>query len=192
MNSLTLLALAFAGANAAGLNKRQYLSEGEAYLSDVCRPVSETGDQDWSAPCNAVISIQYTCMFGTAGGELLRTANPGTDYEEPTEQPIEAQRVCICESQFRDQMAGCMDCMKAHGGVEGRDWFSSSLIDPAVEKYCDASTPASEGFADYLFNQVEGSDSTTDDSTTESTTFSDPIGNKTDVPLYFTPSVTGT
>jgi len=194
MSRLTFLALALAGVSAAGLSKRQYLTEGEAYLSDICRPAKDTGDQDWSAPCNALISIQYTCIYGTAGGELLRNSSRSDDYEEPTEQPIEAQRVCICESQFRDQMAGCMDCMKSHGGVEGRDWFSSSLIDPAVEKYCDASAPATEGFADYLFNEVEGTDETTESAATDSasTTFSDPIGNKTDVSLYFTPSVTGT
>jgi len=191
MNRLTILALAFASANAAGLNKRQSLSDSDEYLSSVCRPTNDSGDPDWSAPCNALVSVQYTCMYGISGDTLV---HPGDDYEEPSELPIEAQRVCFCESEFRDQMAGCMDCMKAHGGVEGTDWFSSSLIDPAVAEYCNASAPATEGFANYIFEKVEGGyeDSTTDSATSESTTISDPIGNKTDVSLYFTPSVTGT
>ena len=195
MNHLTILALALAGANAAGLSKRQY-SESDDYLQQVCAPADEAGNRDWSAPCNAVLSIQYECGYGTAGGELIR--NPprdiddqyGDDDEGPPEQPYDAQRICVCQSQFRDQVTGCMKCFKDHGGVEGNDWFSPSLIDPAMNDYCNASAPATESFADFLFTHVMPDGET--DTESESSTFSDPIGNKTDVSLYFTPSVTGT
>jgi len=198
MNRLTVLTLAFAGAHAGGLIKRQY-DDYEDYIDGVCRPGDDGTDNfDWSAPCNAVMSIQYECIYGAEYGDFLRNPPPSDDprweddAEAPTEQPYEAQRVCICQSQFVDQTTGCMKCNQAHGGVEGEDWFDMSLVDTAMKKYCDASTPATEGFANYFFNLVEGGDETTSSSAAESSTFSDPIGNKTDVSLYFTPSVTGT
>lgn len=204
MNRLTILALALASANAAGLVKRQdsdadLSSELDDYLEGVCEPADESGMRDWSAPCNAVISIQYECMYGAAGAKLIR--EPASETDDQTgddddglpEQPNDAQRVCFCQSQFADQIAGCMKCHKAHGGVEGSDWFSGDLIDPAVKKYCNASEPTTESFATFFFDLVSPDNATTTETPAASTSaFSDPIGNKTDVSLYFTPSVTGT
>jgi hypothetical protein len=204
MNRLTILALALASANAAGIIKRQdsdadLSSELDDYLEGVCEPADKSGARDWSAPCNAVISIQYECMYGTAGGEYIRSppqesdTQEGDDDEKLSEQPDEAQRVCFCQSQFIDQMAGCMKCHKDHGGVEGSDWFSGNLIDAATKDYCDASKPATESFASFFLDRISPDNVTTTESpAAQSSTFSDSIGNKTDVSLYFTPSVTGT
>jgi hypothetical protein len=203
MNRLTILALALATANAAGFIKRQDSednqdSELDDYLSEVCEPADDNGVRDWSAPCNAVLSIQYECMYGTAGGEYIRAPPQESDFQHGDddglpEQPNEAQRICFCQSQFRDQIAGCMKCHKDHGGAEGSDWFGANLIDPATKEYCDASKPANESFSDFFLNHISLDNGTTTDSpAAQTSTFSDPIGNKTDVSLYFTPSVTGT
>jgi hypothetical protein len=201
MNRLAILALALASANATGLLRRQdsaddQSSELDDYLSEVCEPADQSGARDWSAPCNAVISIQYECMYGAAGAKYIRTP-PQDQHEEDEdklpEQPDEAQRICFCQSQFKDQIVGCMKCHKAHGGVEGSDWFSENLIDPAVKEYCNTSQPADESFGDFFLDHVSfGDGSTTESAGAQSSTFSDPIENKTDVSLYFTPSVTGT
>lgn len=204
MNRLTIFALALASANAAELTKRQgsdanISSELDDYLSDVCEPADRSGNRDWSAPCNAVISIQYECMYGAAGAKFIHSpaqgndAQHGDDDDKLPEQPDEAQRICFCQSQFRDQIVGCMKCHKAHGGVEGSDWFSESLIDPAVQEYCNASTPADQSFGNFFLEHVPlNNGTTTESAVAQTSTFSDPIFNKTDVSLYFTPSVTGT
>ena len=199
MNRLMILALALASADATGLFKRQdsdadLSSVIDDYLSEVCEPVDQSGARDWSAPCNAVESIQYECMYGAAGAKYIHA--PPQDEDEDNddnlpEQPAEAQRICFCQSQFRDQILGCMKCRKAHGGVEGSDWFNENLIHPAVKEYCNASQPADESFGDFFMDHVS-LDAETTSAAAQKSTFSDPIGNKTDVSLYFTPSVTGT
>jgi hypothetical protein len=204
MNRLAILALALATANAAGLNKRQDSdadldNELDDYLSEVCEPADQNGVRDWSAPCNAVLSIQYECMYGTAGGDYIRAPPQASDTQDEddgdglSELPDDTQRVCFCQSQFRDQIAGCMKCHKDHGGAEGSDWFSQNLIDMATKEYCDASKPANESFSDFFLDHISPDNGTvTESSSAQTSTFSDPIGNKTDVSLYFTASVTGT
>ena len=197
MTRLSLLALAFAGANASLLSKRQDSTAPDEDYADLlqaaCRPTTDRG-YDFNAPCNAVLAIQYECMYGPVGGEIIR-ADPDDmetiagDGDGPGEQPAEAQRICFCQSQFEDMIAGCMKCLQSHGGVEGEDWFDMSNIDPVMEKYCDANTLATEGFDTFFYNAVERNTSADGSSTS---VFSDPIGTATDVSLYsFTPSVTG-
>lgn len=197
MNRLSLLALAFVGVNASLLSKRQDTTAPDAdyydHLEAACRPTTDRG-YDFNAPCNAVLAIQYECMYGPVGGEIIRAAPEDMDSiagdgDGPDEQPFEAQRICFCQSQFEDMTAGCMKCLESHGGAKGEDWYGMDTITPALEKYCDANTPATEGFNTFFFNAVEG-DTSSDASSTSA--FSDPIGTATDVSLYsFTPSVTG-
>jgi hypothetical protein len=195
INRLSLLALAFASTNAALLSKRQYSAVDE-HLNDVCQPIDESGARDFSAPCNAMYSIQYECSFGPAGGAMIRGPphDDNDDDVEPGMQPNATQRVCFCQSQIRDMLDGCMKCMKAHGGVEGEDWFSASLIDPAMDTYCNASNEATVSFNDFIFEVVEGGEESataTEASEADPTTYTDSVGNATDVSLYFTASVTG-
>lgn len=197
MTRLPLLALAFAGANASLFIKRQtsaFSDDSSDILDEACRPSTDRG-YDFNAPCNAVMSIQYECMYGPIGGQMIRAApndteaQYGDDEDGPSVQPFEAQRICFCQSQFEDMITGCMQCLEAHGGEKGEDWFDMSGIHPVVEKYCDANTPATEGFDTFFYNAVE-SNMSGDASSTSA--FSDPIGTATDVSLYsFTPSVTG-
>jgi hypothetical protein len=191
MNRLSLFTLAFASANAAFLSKRQF-SQLDEHLDSVCRPVKDSG-LDMDAPCNAVVSIEYECTIGPGGGEELRSFTPDNDSdveEEQNTQPKETQRVCICQSQFRDMVDGCMKCNKAHGGIEGNDWYNASIINEAMDRYCNVDTPATEDFATFFFKAVETN--STESSLDEPHEFSDPLANATSISQYFTASVTGT
>lgn len=196
MTRLSLLALAFATANASFLSRRQddesTLEEDNA--RDVCTPTAENGAADFNAPCNALASIQYECMYGPIGGELIRTPpqdiDPSIDLDTNV-QSNETQRICICQSQFNDMAIGCMKCFHAHGGLEGQDWYSDSAINSAMKSYCAVDTPMTEGFDDFFYTAVEGGSSATESSTGEPTASPSDIGNATDVSLYFTPAVTG-
>lgn len=57
------------------------------------------------------------------------------------------------------------------------------------EKYCAASATPSLGLADFLF-QFSGDLDGSDDSK-KTSSFKDPVGNKTNIDVYFTASVTG-
>lgn len=199
MNRLSVFALAFAGANASLLHKRQGPSDFDDHVSDVCSAVDESGNLDMNMPCNQIISIQYECMFGPKGGDLWRNASPNDDDSEDDSEdlvmlPNETQRVCICQSQHNDLLKGCLACQEAHGAPIPEDWDVDNKIQKAMNKYCDASTPAMQNYADAISRAMivvlpNNWDSL---SSPESTTNSDPIGTSTDVSLYYTPSVTGT
>lgn len=200
MNRLSVFALAFAGANASLLNKRQGFSSDAPSeiaddVSDICLALDETGKSDMNLPCNQIVSIQYQCLGGSKLGDSWRNQsfdNNG-DSEETEILPNEAQRVCICQSQHNDLIKGCAECFRVHGGIAPENSLTDDQIHEVMDKYCDANTPATESYADVvsqlLFmgpNWGEISNSSTD-----STTYSDPIGSATDVSLYFTASVTG-
>jgi hypothetical protein len=203
MNRLSVFALAFAGANASFLNKRQGFSSDSPsdfaeYTSNVCMALDESGKSDMSLPCNQLVSIQYQCMGGSKLGDSWRNASSNDeeaeDDDDPEETlPNEAQRVCICQSQHNDLMKGCADCHKVHGGIAPEDSLTDSQIHAVMDKYCDASTPANDSYANVVYqlaymgpgwDEISSPDS-------DSTTYSDPIGSATDVSLYFTASVTG-
>ena len=205
MNRLSVFALAFAGANASFLNKRQGFSSDSPsdfaeYTSNVCMALDESGKSDMSLPCNQLVSIQYQCMGGSKLGDSWRNASSNDeeaeDDDDPEETlPNEAQRVCICQSQHNDLMRGCADCERAHGGLGPEDWISDDQMKEIMDKYCDANTPATQPYAIAIAQEAAfmGPDWDSILSTNAtSTTYSDPIGSSTDVSLYFTPSVTGT
>jgi len=206
MNRLSVLALAFAGANASLLQKRQgYSSDSPSdfadYISNVCMASDESGKSDMNLPCNQIISIQYQCIGGAKLGDSWRNAssnNEDIEDDEDEEQamlPYEAQRVCICQSQHNDLLKGCADCSKAHGGISPEDSVTDDQIKQVMDKYCDANTPATDSYANVIsqalvFMAPNWEDISSPNKT--STTYSDPIGDSTDVSLYFTPSITGT
>jgi hypothetical protein len=185
MNRLSIFALAFAGANASLLNKRQ-----DNPPSDVCSAVDENEQYDMNLPCNQIFAIQYECMYGPREGD----GKPHESDETPAMLPIEAQRVCICQSQHNDAMKGCSACHRAHGGAEGEDWVSDSKIDEVMDKYCDVGNTPTESYAVVIYDQLSNTEDTddSDSDSDESKTSSDPIGTATDVSLYFTPAFTGT
>lgn len=196
MHAFFILALSFAGANASllsrGLSKRQLHNiderrDWEDHLESVCMPATANDEQDWNAPCNAIVAIEYQCIYGA---EIMEALSGRTDdYEDPPMMSNETQRDCICQSQLMNQAAGCKACFKAHGG-EGpsRTFIDFDRLEPLVNKYCNASATPTEAFPMVVYSLVVTGPV---ESTAAATTYSDPIGNATDVSRYFTPSMTG-
>lgn len=189
MARFALLALALTGANAFLLDKRDSADDAMTHLLDACYPMSNSteddGAYDMNAPCNTYAAIVYKCTWNPDDDNLLE--DEGTWDLQP--QSSETQRDCICQSQHDDQVAGCMACMKAHGGLEGEHWYEMDVIEPAMSDYCNAEATPTEGYLDMVETLLA---SETPATSTESWTFSDPIGaDVTAVSEYYTPSITG-
>ncbi|KAM0719083.1 hypothetical protein Q7P37_004988 [Cladosporium fusiforme] len=205
MKQSAIIALAVAGASANVFNKRQLFdvpSEGpeEAFndhVSQVCSPRTSTGHMDLNAPCNALLTIQYQCSYGSSVPDILQEPDTEDDMEDtPTLLSKETQRDCICQSQHNDMISGCLACFKEHGSTEpGLDATADDIF-TIMDKYCKADEPPTKDYFMAIYEIAENADksSSTEVSSTSTApaTFSDPIGNATDVSLYFTPSVTGT
>lgn len=193
MNRLTIFALALSGTSASFLAKRQFANfdvEAADHLEKVCRPQNSTGQYDPTFPCNALLVTQYQCMYGPYGGDLVLKPHGedddyGHDDEDPQPLSNATQRACICQSQHNDLMAGCMDCVKAHGGTEGDDYVAPKVFDPIMSKYCDANETPTQGYGDVVFAAAP-----TSFFDTRTKSFEDPLGNATAVSLY-TPAATG-
>ncbi|KAF1826898.1 uncharacterized protein K489DRAFT_374983 [Dissoconium aciculare CBS 342.82] len=160
-------------------------------LTDVCLPLAN-GKPDFNAPCNGMLAIQYQCAFGPAAGldlvnQLFSTTSTGSELTLPAYQSNSTQRDCICSSQFFNAVNGCLACQKGHGDQSARD-VTPSYISSVSSAYCAASSTPTVGLADYLAGIPEP----TSTNTAATSAFSDPIGNKTAVSLYYNAPVTGT
>lgn len=111
-------------------------------------------------------------------------------------QGNDTQRVCICESSFWDQIAGCVACYAKHGSLELEGTLPESVLQSASSTYCAATATASVGLAEFLYSMAIGvTPSATPTATgdgSSSVKYADPIGNKTEVSYYYTQAVTGT
>lgn len=168
----------------------------EMYLAEVCTPSNASGYPDFDAPCNAVQRITAACMYGAAGLGLLTggtSDSTATGEEDPPELSNSTQRTCICESQFFDQTNGCEDCYKGHGFGQDGDVTGPDVFSSLSSQYCAVTYTPTVGIADFLDAYAATAQSTQSTAASNSTgfTLSDPIGNKTAVSYYFTPSVTG-
>lgn len=202
MQRISFLALCLSAAASASLFKRQvqcsdYTSEdcldreGE-YSEEVCMPTNSSGYPDFNAPCVAVQAITAQCIYGSAGLSLLT----GNGYGDPTEEEPatlsnSTQRDCICESQFFAETLGCEDCYTAHGLAEIAGDVNVGLISSISSQYCAVTNTPTAGIADVLYSYATASSQSTSSASADTSSFSDPIGNKTAVSYYFTPSVTG-
>jgi hypothetical protein len=113
-------------------------------------------------------------------------------------QSNETQRVCLCQSEFWDQAAGCFACYRGHGGemIAGVGTLDKRALVSISSQYCQATATATAGLADYLFSVVASIQPTVTDApkasgSHTSVSFSDSIGNHTEVSYYYTPEVTG-
>lgn len=171
------------------------------YLTEVCMPTNASGSPDLNAPCTALQLITAECVYGPAGlQQVLGNNDPEGTYGFENNAPTlsnSSQRTCVCESQFYSQALGCNECYKAHGappsGING--YLSEDFLSSASSSYCAVTNTPTVGFAEVLYAYATGSYASSivaAASTASSTsTFSDPLGNRTAVSLYFTPSVTG-
>lgn len=214
MHSSTVLTIALAAAGAqANLYKRaanQTLDQVEDYVNEVCLGYNpETAPEDFvpdfNLPCYAINYIEQECLYGSvAAQQMFNTSNNDTYYSDNENSPRD-QQICFCQSQYFDQLDGCYDCLDKHGLLkfldDANDLPAPSAISSFSASYCQATNTATVGFDEALesaFPESSASSSygtgirsySSDLSPTYS--FTDPIGNKTDVSLYFTPSVTGT
>lgn len=122
--------------------------------------------------------------------------NQDNNSDGPALQSNETQRVCVCESQFWDQVSGCFACYKKHGSLVLEGSIPDSVLSSASSTYCAASATASFGLADFLYSIAIGviptATAPATGTGTASVKYADPIGNKTEVSYYYTQAVTGT
>ena len=185
-----LASVAYAQHN--GNTTSSHSAEGE-YLTEVCLPLNSTGYPDYNAPCNAMLAIQYQCAFGPEQGLALINSvfgpnadSSSDDFPVPQERDNSTQRACVCSSQFFSQVTGCLACQKGHGDSSA-EGVTPQYLSSISSQYCAASVTPTAALADYLANIAEPTSTNT-----ATSSFSDPIGNKTAVSYYWTPSVTGT
>lgn len=175
----------------------------------VCFPNSTTDatKADPNAPCNAYVFMQSECIYGTDNGlkaaqdalnsvwrSPLRKRDAG-----PPQLSNDTQRQCVCQSQIFDAFKGCQACINKHssGAALPADVLPGGILpgndqmDALSKSYCAVTATPTAGFGEELYGLV--SDVPGEQTTSVSTTLtvSDPLGNKTDVSLYYTPTVTG-
>lgn len=170
-------------------------------------PKSAAGHIDFSMPCWAMRAIEWQCFNGPDAFEYFRTRyeNLGSRSKDSMQgwefQSPEVIRTCLCSSQYADMLFGCGSCHKEHGLPtrmmrSDQVTLNSTLLQDAMRKYCDADTTPTEDGMDDAMLEVLGSPydpdlQSSDAAETSASSFHDPIGNATDVSLYFTPSMTG-
>jgi hypothetical protein len=156
-----------------------------------CLPRNATGNLDFDAPCNQLVAIKAQCAYGPQALQLLTApvvsdSNPEFNPGVPKVSP-EAERTCICQSQYADAEIGCFRCMKAHQLLLTKQNLEVS-IHARMEQYCDVDYKATQSFSEFAFEfaveYFSEHDAPMDYFTAEI------ISTSTDVSLYYTMSVT--
>lgn len=183
-------------------------------VSNACQPPpSASGGQiDWSIPCWAANAIQMQCNFGPEALEWFKDASTNRNLDphltnQWVPQPPELARACLCSSRFAEMTLGCGICCEKHGsepivGFNHGLTANETVQNEIMKQYCDLDAePTKESLGKAFENAVgsspdaslRGAKSSAAASPSSSSSFSfyDPIGNATDVSLYFTPSVAG-
>lgn len=211
MQHFTILALALPVFTTASLFARQSASDPSPsdqsgpdsalnnetnYLYSVCLPTNDTGYPVFDAPCNAIQAIEAECMYGSAGLPFalsLSSSYGSNEANTPNELDNSTQRDCACQSQLFIELQGCLDCFKAHGAPSEvlAGFPQSSDVTSLSSSYCAASATPTLDLGDVFVQAVATNTSDMVSATASSTSYSDPVGNVTDISAYFTPSVMG-
>lgn len=157
------------------------------YLQDICAPNALTADFNFDAPCNIGVYIAYECTYG----QKIHVNNTGLEKPSSKPQSSSAQRLCVCESLYFDAVQGCEDCYEAHGA----GLVPHSVLSSMSSAYCAATATPTVGILEFgqdFLAKPQFSSIFSSNSAAATSTFSDPIGNKTDVTLYWTAPVSGT
>lgn len=160
------------------------------YLQNICAPGLSNADTNLKAPCNIHAYIGLECTYG----QKINVNKNGLEIPTGKTKSNSTQRLCICESEYFNAALGCVACFQAHGGAQDEP-VPSSVINSLSSAYCAATATPSLGIFDYqqvYLDKPQFSSLLSSSSGTATSTFSDPIGNKTDVSLYWTAPVTGT
>lgn len=159
MKYYTILTVVSAAVATARNVPRQNVDDKEK----VCYPDS-TGTV---APCQEIYNIEQACQpNGTAP----------IDYE--------AHAQCMCKGSYFQDWAGCQKCLLAHGLRSERDNIRYNNIINAASKALCTGTPTA-AFPSYFAS----AESTAPAVTTGNTASSDRFPGKTEVSLYYTPTV---
>jgi hypothetical protein len=199
--------LIFAAVASAALRARQTLGNIGGplvidYVISICRPLHPNGTADLNAPCNQADLIAQQCIYGApALAEITAVATAqsgnypigGDDPETPTFSNA-TQRDCVCGSRWFQAQVACGDCQTAHG--EFGDTNTSNAVLVSYESsfsasYCASTNMPSLGFVDVLIAKATGELASATTTVTQTSLYTDPVGNNTALSLYYTPSVTG-
>ncbi|KAJ8605469.1 hypothetical protein MRB53_041414 [Persea americana] len=194
--SALVLALATATTQAVSISQRDSSDAGsgsgtinyndpDVYSIDVCLGGDLTNT---NLPCVALLAVTTECESGNAYNGSINTGNDKVNARD--------QQTCFCQSQFFSLVNGCTSCYDKHGlsnVVTGGPNPNSSAIASFSSSYCQYTNTPTAGFEAVFTNAFPTLKPTGHFNPTATTTsvptFSDPIGNKTDVSYYFTPSV---
>ncbi|KAJ9481435.1 hypothetical protein VN97_g12042 [Penicillium thymicola] len=125
------------------------------------------------APCKRQAAINSNCYFQNTNGTFSGLELYSGDWD--------VQQQCYCDIYpFFDSAAGCQECFRKHGGIEGYHWFPESYVKGVSSAYCSAN-PQSTGF--YPFANAW---STSSAARLPSTTAVDSLGTQTAASLYYT------
>lgn len=204
MHQLSTSALSIASAHALSSNilKRQSPSNDNAndHADDVCIPKNSTGSPDFDAPCNVFIAIQTQCVYGPQAADYVALPEDDeawSDTSEWTEQTPEAQRDCLCQSQFLNQAAGCQKCYESQGSsfFEYASAFAGlehGFAEFIEEDYCAVDNTPEDTWAKYVYSAALTASPPKSAATSSSASMSSTVpATETNVSLYFTASVPG-
>ncbi|OQE01252.1 hypothetical protein PENVUL_c043G10137 [Penicillium vulpinum] len=125
------------------------------------------------APCKRQAAINTNCRFQDTNGTFSGLQEYSGDWD--------VQQQCYCDIYpFFDSAAGCQECFKKHGGIEGYHWFPESYMNGVSSAYCSAN-PQTTGF--YPFAEQWSKKSA---ASVPTTTAVDSLGTQTAASLYYT------
>ncbi|KGO40430.1 hypothetical protein PEX1_031850 [Penicillium expansum] len=125
------------------------------------------------APCKRQAAINSNCYFQNTNGTFSGLQTYSDDWN--------VQQHCYCDIYpFFDSAAGCQECFRKHGGIEGYHWFPESYVMGVSSAYCSAN-PQTTGF--YPFANAW---SRTSASSLPTSTAVDSLGTQTAASLYYT------
>ncbi|KGO63552.1 hypothetical protein PITC_049340 [Penicillium italicum] len=131
------------------------------------------------APCKRQAAINSNCYFQNTNGTFSGLQTYSDDWD--------VQQQCYCDTYpFFDSAAGCQECFRKHGGIEGYHWFPESYLMGVSSAYCSAN-PQTTGF--YPFANAWLTSAAASVSTT---TAVDSLGTQTAASLYYTYAAEGT
>jgi hypothetical protein len=182
----------------------------EKYIHKVCAPLNSTNQPDMNFPCHIADLVRYECLYGAEKGtSIFQGLFSGTSLTaEPRGK--DQQRICICESQWFNQIVGCGRCEYLHGGGPNPlAYLGNSAVSSMSSSYCAVTATPTQGLVEYYNEWTKGSLAPPwlkSMISAASSRFKDPLSTgytmtssyglgstiRTAVEYYFTPSVTGT
>ncbi|KAM0698044.1 hypothetical protein Q7P36_001507 [Cladosporium allicinum] len=168
---------------------------------NACHPKDSIGALDFNAPCNQLGAIEAQCKWGSRALQLISLPQGSDDQWADSHGPDwqqlspDAQRTCICQSQFIDATMGCAACLEAHGISMLAELYETLNTYTMLQQYCDTDLAVTESFAEFSNQAYEDRDPDEDDSSysgeDKSSYYTEEyLGTSTDVSLYYIMSVT--